>query len=135
MAAIIGITSGTERRSDDAPVSFLSNAYLHAIIKSGGIPVLIPALLADARWKRIYPHMDGILFSGGGDIDVGLFAGSPHPAVHSVDPSRDALELSLLRAVAEDEAISGHLSRLPGDECGPWWHAVYASARSAAGRT
>jgi len=101
MSAIIGITSGTERRSDDAPVSFLSNAYIHAIIESGGIPVLIPAALSDAGWKTIHSRVDGILFSGGGDIDVGLFAGTPHPSVHSVDASRDALELSLLRAVAE----------------------------------
>jgi len=101
MSAIIGITSGTERRSVDAPISFVPNAYIQAILESGGVPVLIPALLSDVGWKTIYSHVDGILFSGGGDIDVGLFAGSPHPAVHSVDLSRDALELSLLRAVAE----------------------------------
>jgi putative glutamine amidotransferase len=102
MSAIIGITSGTERRSDDAQITFLPNAYIEAILESGGVPVLIPALLSDETWKTVYRHVDGVLFSGGGDIDVGLFAGTAHPAVHSVDPSRDALELSLVRAMAED---------------------------------
>jgi putative glutamine amidotransferase len=100
MSAIIGITTGSGGSSGDEPFSLLPHAYIQAILEAGGVPVMIPTLLSEAGWKSLYPHVDGILFSGGGDIDVGLYDGRQHPAVNGVDPLRDALELSLLRAAA-----------------------------------
>ena len=40
--------------------------------------------------------MDGILFTGGGDIAIDRFNGEPHPKLTNVDTERDAIELSLL---------------------------------------
>jgi putative glutamine amidotransferase len=46
--------------------------------------------------------MDGILFSGGGDIALDRFPGDPHPRIEGVDPKRDAVEMDLVHAVARD---------------------------------
>jgi putative glutamine amidotransferase len=100
MSATIGVTAGSGSSAQDERGSLRAHSYIQAILKSGGVPLIIGAQLSEAEWEAIYARVDGILFSGGGDIDVGLYAGKPHAAVHDVDPLRDALELNLLRAAA-----------------------------------
>jgi putative glutamine amidotransferase len=46
--------------------------------------------------------LDGILFSGGGDIGLEHSPGQPHPRIDDVDPERDAIELKLVQAAASD---------------------------------
>ncbi len=64
--------------------------------------MLIPSLLAENGWESLYQRLDGILFSGGGDIGLAHAPGAPHPRIDDVDPARDAIELKLLRAAASD---------------------------------
>jgi putative glutamine amidotransferase len=84
------------------PISAVNTAYINAIHQSGGLPILIPNQLLDAEWRDLYPRLDGILFTGGGDISVEHFDGIPHPKVDEVDEGRDSLELSLFRQAAQD---------------------------------
>jgi putative glutamine amidotransferase len=42
--------------------------------------------------------LDGILFTGGGDIALDRFDGMPHPRVGNIDPERDSIELSILES-------------------------------------
>ena len=100
MAPIIGITSSQVHNSYGQPVVQLAQAYVDAIAQAGGVPVIIPSSLAQAGWEALYARLDGILFSGGGDIAVERFSGKPHPRVDDVEPDRDAVELNLLHAAA-----------------------------------
>lgn len=102
MQSIIGITTMQGRNPNGLPSVFLLQAYVHAIMQAGGVPVLIPSMLADGGWDVLYERLDGILFSGGGDIALDHFDGEPHPRIDEVDPLRDSVELSLFRAVVED---------------------------------
>lgn len=102
MPPIIGITNSRITAAGGLPAEGLPHAYVRAIVDAGGVPVLLPSLLADGGWEELYPHLDGVLFAGGGDIEPGRFAGEVHPRIYDVDPSRDALELGLLRAAVED---------------------------------
>ncbi len=77
-------------------------AYIDAVAAAGGVPVIIPSSLASGGWEALYGRLDGILFSGGGDIGVERFSGEPHPRVDDVEPERDSVELSLLNAAATD---------------------------------
>ena len=80
----------------------LSQAYVNAILQAGGIPVLIPSSVVNDGWKSLYSRLDGILFSGGGDISLDHFKGEPHPRIEDVEPERDRVELNLLQAVISD---------------------------------
>lgn len=71
-------------------------------MQAGGVPVLIPSLIAEDGWEALYPRLDGILFSGGGDIGLEHAPGAPHPRIDDVDPARDAIELKMLQAAASD---------------------------------
>lgn len=100
MAAIIGITANQVFNAYDQPIVQLMESYIDAISQAGGIPVVIPSSLARGGWDTLYARLDGILFSGGGDIAVEHFSGEPHPRVDGVEPDRDSVELSLLHAAA-----------------------------------
>jgi putative glutamine amidotransferase len=75
-------------------------SYLNAVISAGGVPVLLPAGLDEAMLLRALERVDGLLLTGGGDIDPLLFAGQPHPAVYGIEPDRDYSEALLVRAAA-----------------------------------
>ena len=80
----------------------LMQSYVNAVIQAGGVPVLIPSLIPEEGWEALYSHLDGILFSGGGDIGLEYFVGDPHPRIDDVDVKRDAIETNLVQAAASD---------------------------------
>jgi len=102
MQPVIGITSLEGKNPDGLPTVMLLQAYIKAIIQAGGVPVVIPSMLADNGWEVLYKRLDGVVFSGGGDIAPQHFNGEDHPRIESVDPQRDTVELNLLRAVIDD---------------------------------
>jgi putative glutamine amidotransferase len=102
MQPIIGITSFRSQNIFGQPIAVLQESYLKAILQAGGVPVMIPSLLAGAGWEALYGRLDGILLSGGGDIALERFPGEAHPRIDEVDPERDAVELDLLHAAISD---------------------------------
>ena len=102
MRPLIGITTNHVTNSYGQQAVVLMQAYANAIMQAGGVPVLIPSVLANEGWDALYSRLDGILFSGGGDISLDHFAGEPHPRISNVDPLRDTVELNLLRTAASD---------------------------------
>ncbi len=98
---LIGITTRNGKDVDGHPTVGLQQAYVNAVTEAGGAAVPIPCNLPQEILKDLYSRLDGVLFSGGGDIAIELFSGSPHPRVEGVDPLRDAAELTLLRSAAE----------------------------------
>ena len=102
MKPIIGITTFESTNPDGLPTVMLLQAYVYAIMQAGGVPVLIPSMLAESGWDVLYERLDGVVFSGGGDIAPEHFGGENHPRVAGIDPLRDSIELSLLHAVVAD---------------------------------
>ncbi|MCC6499061.1 MAG: gamma-glutamyl-gamma-aminobutyrate hydrolase family protein [Anaerolineales bacterium] len=102
MKPVIGITTHLSDNEYGQPRIVLQKAYADAVIQAGGVPVLIPSLIADDGWDVLYARLDGILLSGGGDVALDHFAGDAHPRISDVEPQRDSLELKLARAVADD---------------------------------
>ena len=84
------------------PVNAQSDTYLSAIGQAGGIPFLIPLKLDTPALRRLYNLADGILLSGGGDIDPVLLKQPPGPNLADVQPDRDAVELTFSRWAAAD---------------------------------
>lgn len=102
MAPIIGITTYQSATVHGQPTVALMQSYINAVMQAGGVPVLIPSLIAENGWEALYARLDGILFSGGGDIGLEHSPGDPHPRIDDVDPQRDSIELRMIRAAASD---------------------------------
>ena len=102
MQPVIGLTSFESKNADGLPIVSLLHAYFHAIIQAGGVPVLIPSMLAEQGWEILYQRLDGIVFTGGGDITPEYYGGENHQRVAGIDPLRDSIEMHLLRAVVEE---------------------------------
>lgn len=85
------------------PIGFnqfsLAEAYSEALIKAGACPVLIPLGLPEATIKELPNHLDGFLFTGGGDIHPQAYGDQFDSQVKEVDTDRDRLELSLLQEI------------------------------------
>lgn len=102
MQPVIGITTMQGKNPNDLPTVMLLQAYVRAIMQAGGVPVLVPSMLSEGGWEELYKRLDGILFSGGGDISPDYFNGELHPRIDEVDLLRDSIELALFQAVVRD---------------------------------
>lgn len=98
---IIGITGGNVKTKTGSYAFNVGQAYVTAIRHAGGIPLLIPLGTGKADLRRITQLVDGVLFTGGGDIATKRFNGQDHPRVYGVSPLRDKLEFTLMDLVLE----------------------------------
>jgi putative glutamine amidotransferase len=73
-----------------------SEAYTSSLVNAGGIPLLIPLGQPQANLEALLSSLDGILFTGGGDIAPERYGGAPNPLVSDIDPDRDRLEIDLV---------------------------------------
>ena len=100
---LIGITAGHSKNKNGLPQIHLLRTYVDSTIKAGGVPVIIPSELTEEGWKLLYEKLDGIIFSGGADIDPEIFKGEAHPTVYGLDHERDNLEIPLILHAIEDK--------------------------------
>ena len=103
MDPLIGVTTYQVANPQGHIISALLRAYSDAIILAGGIPLLIPSSFQEDHAQALVKRLDGILFTGGGDISLERFKGDPHPSIDGVDPDRDSIELALLKIVIEEK--------------------------------
>ncbi|MFC4076609.1 gamma-glutamyl-gamma-aminobutyrate hydrolase family protein [Salinithrix halophila] len=68
-----------------------------AIYRAGGLPMLLPATLDEGALWDLVTQVDGLLLTGGGDIDPVLFGEEPLPGLGKVEPERDRMEIILVR--------------------------------------
>lgn len=77
-------------------------AYLEAVTRAGGEPVILPPLPLDEPEAGVrLRRFDGLLLVGGGDVDPARYGQEPHPEVAHVNPARDEFEIPLVRAAIE----------------------------------
>jgi putative glutamine amidotransferase len=81
------------------PAVLLPADYAEQVAAAGGIPVLLPPLPGVAAAAG---RLDGLLLTGGGDIDPGTYGAQPHPRTSRVSVPRDAAELELLDAATAE---------------------------------
>src|ERR1044072_2052181 len=102
MKPLIGITTNQSQNVYAQPTIMLMQSYANAVIQAGGGPVLIPSLIAEDGWDTAYSRLDGILFSGGGDISLDYFPGGPHAGIDEGALNRDSVEMKLVQAAVSD---------------------------------
>ena len=94
--AWIGITTGRNTSYTGYPLFTLAAAYVDALQMAGATPVMIPLGLPEEQLLSLLSRVDGVLFSGGGDIHPERYGGPPHPLVDFVDEDRDRVEVMLV---------------------------------------
>jgi putative glutamine amidotransferase len=99
---LIGITTSRVLNTSNIHVMSAAEVYVQAVYQAGGLPVLIPLGIADGDLAALMVRLDGLLFTGGGDIAPERYGGQPHPRVYDIDPDRDRLELNLVARAAQD---------------------------------
>ena len=70
--------------------------YVQAVERAGGRALLVPP--SDDGVEETLDALDGLIFSGGPDLDPGLYGESPHAETNGVVAERDRAELTLLQA-------------------------------------
>lgn len=95
-APLIGITTYHRNESN---VFTLPAEYVDAVRRAGGIPILIPP--GETQLEALLPHLDGLILSGGGDVDPALYGGNSHQMVYNISPERDSSETALVAKVVE----------------------------------
>jgi putative glutamine amidotransferase len=100
---IIGITTYHRNELGDF---HLPGTYIEAVQRANGIPVLLPPTSGDLL--PLLDRLDGLIFSGGGDIDPNFYNSVGHPSIYLVDAERDRFELALaIAALTVDIPILG----------------------------
>ena len=86
----------------DVRASFLPAVYLQGVIASGGVAVLLPPQPVDSGVaERVLDGLDGLLITGGKDVDPAAYGQQRHPATDQPAPMRDAWEFTLLDAAIQ----------------------------------
>src|SRR5918992_1711825 len=102
MRPIIGITCYVERAAGgvwEAPAAILHLTYVRGVEAAGGRPLLVPPSTDGVA--ETLAALDGLLVSGGPDVDPGLYGQEPHSETARVHDVRDRAELALLTAAIE----------------------------------
>jgi putative glutamine amidotransferase len=100
---VIGLTTYREdaawgvwhQRADLLPAQ-----YAVAVAGCGGVPVLLPPTDAAGAAASLVSRLDGLVVSGGADVDPSRYGADAHPRTANWRPDRDAWELALLDAAA-----------------------------------
>ena len=80
----------------DAEAALVPADYVRAVERAGGRALLVPP--SEDAVEETLDALDGLIFSGGSDLDPDLYGQEPHPETYGVVPERDRAELTLLTA-------------------------------------
>jgi putative glutamine amidotransferase len=103
MRPVIGIPCyAAERAGNNRPLFGNNRSYVQAVLRAGGAPVLLPPVEDDAVLAAVRAPLDGLLLSGGGDVDPVHYGEAILPECDPPEPARDYTELALTRWALEE---------------------------------
>ncbi len=110
---LIGITAGTEiggawtRNGLPHEKDYIWRDYSAGVAAAGGLPVIVPCVAGGSGEPdagdavlvaETIARLDGLLLTGGRDVDPRYYGEAPHPRLGEIDPAKDALELAAVAA-------------------------------------
>jgi putative glutamine amidotransferase len=98
-APVIGLTGYEEQVRWGVwhvPGVLLPSTYVRAVVAAGGVPVLLPPV--PEAVEAVLPRLDGLVLSGGPDIEPGRYGAAPLASTAEPRVDRDAAELGLAEA-------------------------------------
>lgn len=95
---LIGITPF---RSSENGRLCLSRDYADALRQANALPVILPMESDEKRLEELLSRIDGLLLSGGEDVDPKLYGEETLPCCGEIDTERDTMEMPLTRMALE----------------------------------
>ncbi len=104
MKPVIGIAPLYDEKKSSI---WMLSGYMDGIARAGGVPVILPLRAEDADVERLFRIMDGLLLTGGQDVNPSLY-GEENTACKELCPARDELEKKLFnKAMSLDMPVFG----------------------------
>lgn len=97
----VGVTTGMGAHGQDW--NFVAGDYIYSLERAGAIPVMIPRYEDFNDVLPLLDRLDGVLLSGGVDLEPTLFGSFPKAYCGMVSPHRDALELAIVKHVVQEQ--------------------------------
>lgn len=102
---LIGLTTYLEQAKQgvwDVRAAFLPQVYFDSVTASGGVAVLLPPQPdPEIAAEAVLDGLDGLILTGGRDVQPELYGAQRHPLTDEPRPDRDAWELALFRGAEE----------------------------------
>ncbi|MFP4660569.1 MAG: gamma-glutamyl-gamma-aminobutyrate hydrolase family protein [Halanaerobiales bacterium] len=98
--SIIGIAPN---HNNDAKEYRLKSFYTQAVESVGGLPVILPFTSEAENVRQYVKQIDGLLLTGGTDVDPLIYGENPLPAMGEIDPERDRFEIDLVKFAIQSE--------------------------------
>ncbi|WP_328354098.1 gamma-glutamyl-gamma-aminobutyrate hydrolase family protein [Mycobacterium sp. NBC_00419] len=99
---VVGLTTYLQQAQTgvwDVHASFLPGIYIEGVTLAGGVAALLPPQPVDAEIaQRVLDRIDGLIITGGKDVDPGAYGHDPHPSTDEPARDRDAWEFALIDA-------------------------------------
>jgi putative glutamine amidotransferase len=94
---------GVVRTWDGAERTGLNAAYVRAVTAAGGVPIVLSPLMGHSLAARALEGVDGLVLTGGEDVDPAWYETAPHPKLNPPSRERDLFELALFAAARQRE--------------------------------
>ena len=95
---LIGISTSLSEKT-----SYVNNTYIISVIKAGGTPVMIPNTTDMEVLHKIVNQLDGIILTGGDDVNPAWYNEDPKRQLGSIAPERDIYDLNLAKLAYEKQ--------------------------------
>ncbi|MFM1652881.1 gamma-glutamyl-gamma-aminobutyrate hydrolase family protein [Brevibacillus sp. B_LB10_24] len=97
---VIGITGGYVKHNAFMEGVYVHHDYHRSVAAAGGIPIVLPFLNPEAALEAA-ALCDGVILSGGEDVDPLYYGEEPHPQLGYTTRERDEAEIALIRHALE----------------------------------
>jgi putative glutamine amidotransferase len=104
LTPVIGVTATLKEDVDqvaERPLGHFVRAdldYVAGVAEAGGAPIVLPPVGERGMAEAVIGGLDGLLLSGGSDLDPRYYGERPIPELGPTIPERDAFEVALLEA-------------------------------------
>ncbi|MBI5395000.1 MAG: gamma-glutamyl-gamma-aminobutyrate hydrolase family protein [Verrucomicrobia bacterium] len=103
---VIALTPDVQEKTGGRLAASINKEYTDAVIAAGGLPFVLPLTDDEVVLDALLARVDGLLLTGGGDVDPALYGASVtaevKPTLKTISPVRDRMELFLTRRVLRD---------------------------------
>ncbi|MEH7481111.1 gamma-glutamyl-gamma-aminobutyrate hydrolase family protein [Neobacillus drentensis] len=99
---IIGITGAYVKHNDYMEGVYVHHDYHKSVVANGGIPIILPYINPEISLETL-GLCDGIILSGGEDVDPKLFNQDPHHQLGPTTPERDLAEIAIVKYALEND--------------------------------
>jgi len=98
---VIGITGAYVNHNDYMEGVYVHHDYHKCVADNGGIPIILPYINPEVALETL-SLCDGIILSGGEDVDPKFYDEDPHPQLGSTTPERDFVEIAMVKYALEN---------------------------------